>query len=168
MRKAFLFLFVSSFILLTILSFARKEQRAEKEQYVVLYYGATDCYYCNLPENIKNINTMNKSIENKYAGIKKVMVCMDKDLKEGMIFINKYDSTWNEISIGSFYQNELAYQYLNPTKIPGVPHVILLKRSYGDDNQYKVPIASKTEILVDLVGGTEINNWIKSGFLVSK
>ena len=93
---------------------------------------------------------------------------MDTDLKEGMAFINKYDSSWDEISIGSFYKNELAFQYLNTTKIPGVPHIILLKRSYNDENQYSVPVASKTEILVDLVGGTEINKWINDGFPVSK
>jgi hypothetical protein len=93
---------------------------------------------------------------------------MDKDLKEGLTFINKYDSTWDEISIGSFYQNELAYQYLNTTKIPGVPHILLLKRSYSDDNKYSVPVASNTNILVDLVGGNEINKWIKDGFVVPK
>ena len=67
-----------------------------------------------------------------------------------------------------FYQNELAYQYLNSTKVPGVPHVILLKRSYSDDNQYNVPVASKTDILVDLVGGNAINKWIKDGFPIPK
>ncbi len=168
MKKAFLFLSVSSFTILTILSFAGKNRHAAKEQYVLLYYVATDCYYCNLPENIQNINTLTRNIGTKYTGVKKVMVCMDKDLKEGLTFINKYDSTWDEISIGSFYQNELAFQYLNTTKIPGVPHILLLKRSYIDDNKYSVPVASNTDILVDLVGGTEINKWIKDGFVVPK
>src|SRR5258705_5908312 len=160
MKKAFLFLSVSSFTILTILSFAGKNRHAAKEQYVLLYYGATDCYYCNLPENILNINTLTNSIGKKYPGIKKVMVCMDRDLKEGLTFINKYDSTWNEISIGSFYQNELACQYLNKTKIPGVPHIMLLKRNYSDDNQYKVPVTTSTDVLVDLVGGNKINKCI--------
>jgi len=168
MKKIFLLLPVSLVIVLTIVSFTNKEIRATKEQYILLYYGATDCYYCNLPENIHNINTLVKSIGQKYAGVKKVLVCMDKDLKEGLAFINKYDSTWNEISIGSFYENELAYQYLNNTKIPGVPHILFVKRSYSDENEYHVPVSSKTDILVDLVGGKEINKWIMDGFPISK
>ena len=168
MKKALLFLSVSSVILLGIVSFTKKEKPAAKEEYVLLYFGATDCYYCNLPENIQHINTLTKTIGNKFADVKKVMVCMDKDLKEGLTFINKYDSTWDEVSIGSFYQNELAFQYLNPTKIPGVPHIILVKRKYSDENQYSVPVESKNEVLVDLVGGTQINKWIEDGFPVGK
>jgi thioredoxin-related protein len=168
MRRIFLFSFVSLAVVFTIASFTARRPRAPKEQYVLLYYGATDCYYCNLPENIHNINTLTETIGNKYAGVKKVLVCMDKDLKEGLTFINKYDSSWNEITIGSFYQNELAFQYLNNTKIPGVPHIIFLKRNYVDENQYHVPVASKTDILVDLVGGTAINQWIKDGFPLAK
>ena len=168
MKKICLFIPVSLVIALTIVSFTTRQVHASKDQYVLLYYGATSCYYCNLPENIHNINTLAKTIGQKYIEVKKVMVCMDKDIKEGLTFINKYDSTWDEISIGSFYQNELAYQYLNGTKIPGVPHVILLKRSYNDDNQYNVPVASKTDILVDLVGGNAINKWIADGFPISK
>ena len=164
MKKILFSLLVSSALVPAIVSFTGKKKYASKEQYVLLYYGATDCYYCNLPENILNINTLTNSIGKKYPGIKKVMVCMDRDLKEGLTFINKYDSTWNEISIGSFYQNELAYQYLNKTKIPGVPHIMLLKRNYSDDNQYKVPVTTSTDVLVDLVGGNEINKWIKDGF----
>src|SRR6185369_13501868 len=99
MRKIFLFSFVSLAIVFTIASFTARRPRAPKEQYVLLYYGATDCYYCNLPENIHNINTLTETIGNKYAGVKKVLVCMDKDLKEGLTFINKYDSSWNEITI---------------------------------------------------------------------
>ena len=168
MKKIFLFFSAALVTILVAASFTNKEVHGLKEQYILLYYGATDCYYCNLPGNIQNINTLVKTIGEKYKDVKKVMVCMDKDLKEGLRFINKYDSTWNEISIGSFYQNELAYQYLNNTKIPGVPHIILIKRSYSDDNEYNVPVASKTEVLVELVGGNAINKWINDGFPVSK
>jgi thioredoxin-related protein len=168
MKQIFSFIAVYSVMALTAVSFTTKEAHASKDQYVILYYGATSCHYCNLPENIRNINTLAKTIGQKFVGVKRVMVCMDKDLKEGLSFINKYDSAWDEISIGSFYQNELAFQYLNTTKIPGVPHVILLKRSYSDDNQYSVPVASRTDILADLVGGNAINKWILEGFPISR
>jgi hypothetical protein len=162
MRKLFLVLTLVSVSCLLLISFSPKNV-AEKEQYVLFYYGATDCYYCNVPENILNINKLCKGIGKKYPGTKKVMVCMDKDLQEGLRFINKYDSVWNEISIGSFYQNELAYAHLNKTKVPGVPHIVLIKRVYTDDNQYKIPVSIRTEIIVDLVGGKEINEWIREG-----
>lgn len=63
-----------------------------------------------------------------------------------------------------FLPDELAYQYLNNTKIPGVPHIILVKRSYSSDSQYLVPVAFKTDILADLVGRTQIDKWIMDGF----
>jgi hypothetical protein len=160
MKKIFCLLVIFSAISLPVISFTGKSSPA-KEQYILFYYGATDCYYCNVPENIANINRLCKGIEKKYPVTKKVMVCMDRDLQEGLRFINKYDSVWDEISIGSFYQNELAYEHLNKTETPGVPHIILMKRVYSDENRYKVPVAIKTEIIADLVGGKEINAWIR-------
>ena len=168
MKKTLLLLLPIAILAFISISFHKHTTSAEKDQYIVLYYGATDCYYCNLPENIQNINLMIKNIGDKYPDIKKVMVCMDKNLQEGMKFIAKYDSSWTEISVGSFYQNELAYAYLNNTEIPGVPHVILVKRSYKVTEKYNVPVTVKTEVLAELVGGNAINQWIKDGYPAKK
>jgi hypothetical protein len=136
-----------------------------KETYVVYYFGATSCGFCNISENIEKIKRIKIEFSKKYAdfNIKYVMVCMDKNIEEGLRFIKKY-GYWDEISIGNFYNNELALNYLNKTEIPGVPHVMV----YGDllviKEKLSIPVIKERKLLVDLVGGTQIGNWINNGY----
>jgi hypothetical protein len=90
---------------------------------------------------------------------------MDKDIEEGLKFIEKY-GYWDEISIGAFYNNELALSYLNKTEIPGVPHVMVYKDSLIKKEKVSVPIIKERKLLVDLVGGTQIGDWINSSYLL--
>jgi hypothetical protein len=88
---------------------------------------------------------------------------MDENIEEGLKFIKKY-GYWDEISIGKFYNNELALNYLNKTEIPGVPHVLVYKDILIKKEKVSVPIIKERKLLVDLVGGTQIGNWINNDY----
>ena len=95
------------------------------------------------------------------------MVCFDNDIEQGIEFIKKY-GYWDEISIGQRYYNALSLKYLNKTKIPGIPHIIVFKDIYSSLSNWSIPVIKKRERLVDLVGGNEINEWIKNGYPLEK
>ena len=139
-------------------------QDVPKETCVVYYFGATNCGYCNVPENIEKIKQIKNEFYKKYPNFdtKYVLVCMDRNIEEGLAFIKKY-GFWDEISIGSFYHNELALNYLNKTKIAGVPHIIVYKDNY-EIGEYSIPVIKDRKLVVDLVGASEITNWISNGY----
>lgn len=156
---------VGFFLLVTIYIGSGSTQNISKEIYVVYYFGATSCGFCNIPENIERIKRIKIEFSEKYSdcNIKYVMVCMDRDIEEGLKFIKKY-GYWDEISIGAFYNNELALNYLNKTEIPGVPHVMVYKDLLMKKKEISIPIIMERKLLVDLVGGTQIGDWINSGY----
>ena len=65
--------------------------------------------------------------------------------------------------MGSFYNNELALFYLNKSKVPGVPHVLVIKH-VTKKGEYNIPHSIKDDVLVDLVGGDQIDKWISSNY----
>lgn len=159
-----------NFLLLALIAFSYSRAQGTHQPmndvpkdsvYTILYFGATSCGYCNVPENIQNITKMTNEVSELYKGfrIKKVIVAMDEDITEGLKFIGKYGSQWDEIAVGDFYYNELAMIYLNKVQIPGVPHILVIKHT-TIKAAYNVPGIVKTETLVDLVGGEQINKWI--------
>ena len=161
-------------IIVVIFLFTRsawaQEKNAKDSIYSVIYFGSTDCYYCNIEKNISNISKMVTEIKDKYKqlNIKTTIVSMDKDIAEGLKFIEKYTTkNWDEIAIGSFYKNELALTYLNKTKIPGVPHLVVIKH-VTINGEYNVPHSIVQEVVVDLVGGTEIDGWMKENYTFKK
>jgi thiol-disulfide isomerase/thioredoxin len=129
-----------------------------QEHLTLYYFGATSCGWCNTPDCISSINKMHKEFKeiHKEYNVKFVMVCMDSDIKEGLKFIDKY-GYWDEISIGSFYYNELVMNYLDKTKIPGVPHIIVFKDQYENES---TPIIKKRITIKDIVGEKEIKGWV--------
>jgi hypothetical protein len=160
---AFIFLFAAP-------AFTQQEKNKKDSVYSVIYFGATDCYYCNIEKNISNISKMVTEIKEHYKqlNIKTTIVSMDKDIAEGLKFIEKYTTkNWDEIAIGSFYKNELALTYLNKTKIPGVPHLVVIKH-VTVDSDLSVPVPIRDEVLVDLVGGTQIDGWLKENYSFKK
>jgi hypothetical protein len=156
---------VGFFLLVTICTGFGLTQNESKEVYVVYYFGATSCGFCNMPENIEKIKRIKIEFSEKYPGynIKYVMVCMDRNIEEGLKFIKKY-GYWDEISIGAFYNNELALNYLNRTEIPGVPHVMVYKDLLMKKKEMSIPIIMERKLLADLVGGNQIGKWIDSGY----
>jgi len=156
---------VGFFLLAAIHTASGSTQNKSKEVYVVYYFGATSCGFCNVPENVEKIKKIKVdfSKRNPDLNIKYVMVCMDKGIEAGLKFIKKYGH-WDEISIGSFYNNELALSYLNKTDIPGVPHVMVYKDLLIKKEKMSVPIIKERKLLVDLVGGIQIGRWIDSGY----
>lgn len=142
-----------------------RSQDSYKETYVVCYFGATNCGYCNIPANIEKIKQIKNEFFKKYPDFntKYVLVCMDRNIEEGLEFIKKY-GYWDEISIGGFYNNELALNLLNTTKTPGVPHVMVYKDTYSKLEQFSIPVIKERKLIVDLVGGTQIGNWINNGY----
>jgi thiol-disulfide isomerase/thioredoxin len=156
---------VGFFLLFTIYASLEFAQDKSIETFVVYYFGATSCGFCNVPENIEKIKKIKTEFSKKYkdSNIKFVMVCMDENIEEGLKFIKKY-GYWDEISIGKFYNNELALNYLNKTEIPGVPHVLVYKDILIKKEKVSVPIIKERKLLVDLVGGTQIGNWINNDY----
>lgn len=156
---------IGFFLLITIyIGFGSTEYKS-KEIYVVYYFGATSCGFCNRPDNIEKIKKIKIDFSKKHPNlnIKYVMVCMDKDIKEGLKFIKKY-GYWDEISIGNFYHNELALSYLNKTEIPGVPHVMVYKDYLLKKEKFNIFIIKERKLLVDLAGSTQIRKWMDSGY----
>lgn len=158
---------ISTIILLSlpIYSNSRSIQEKLKETYVVYYFGATSCEFSNISENIEKIKKIKIDFSRKHpdSNIKYVMVCMDKNIEEGLKFIKKY-GYWDEVSIGNFYNNELALNYLNKTEIPGVPHVMVYRDLLVVKEKLSIPIIKERKLLVDLVGGTQIGGWINDGY----
>lgn len=136
-------------------------QDKSKEIYVVYYFGATDCYPCNTPKNIKNIKRIKAELPKKYSDkeFKFVMVTFDEDIEEGIKFIKKY-GFWDEISIGKRYENELAMQRLNTAQLPGLPH-IFIDQTFLIKNE---PIVKSKTTIVELLGGKQIDQWVADGF----
>jgi thioredoxin-related protein len=149
---------------------AQTKKNDKDSLYSVIYFGSTDCYYCNIEKNISNISRMVNEIKERFKGlnIKTMIVSMDKDIADGLKFIDKYDTKkWDEISIGSFYNNELALTYLNKTKTPGVPHIVVIKH-VTIQGEYNIPHLVEDKVLVDLVGGTEIDKWLQDNYSFKK
>ena len=151
-------------ILVVTITVAYSNEESE-EKYVVYYFGATDCGYCNIPENIENVKKIKVEFSQKYINkkVKYVMVCFDNDIEQGIKFIKKY-GYWDEVSVGQRYYNDLSLQCLNKTKIPGLPHIIVYNDIYSSLSEWSIPVIKKRDILVDLVGGKEINEWIQNGY----
>ena len=99
-------------ICMALLSGSVFGQDAAKTRLTIFYFGGSDCGYCNLPNNIKNISKMKFELPKHHKGIsaKFVMVVMDEDIKEGLQYLKKY-GYWDEVSIGQFYYNELMLEH---------------------------------------------------------
>lgn len=155
--KHFIYLFIA-------LSAIQIPAQVEKENLVLFYFGATSCGPCNETKTINNI----KKIKNEFSkthsqyNVKYIMVCLDQDIKEGLEFIGKY-GYWDEISVGSHYKNELVMEYLDKTKLPGVPHIIVYHDEYEKPS---TPIIKHRQVLMDLVGSSQIDDWVKSNYQI--
>ena len=158
------------FILIAFMASEALGQDSLKTVKTVFYFGGSDCVYCVDPKNVENINAMRVNLPKTYKDVvfKFVLVVMDENLKEGIKYADKYPS-WDELSIGQFYNNELMLAYLNRSSIPGVPHIMI----YNDvlnlhTNGHSVPTIEKRTLLVDLVGERSIQGWIQQGFPLKK
>jgi len=152
------------FIFLIFISTTVYSKNPNKTVYTLFYFGASDCGYCVDSVNIARINKMRLELPRlrKDLSFKFVLVVMDTKIDEGIEFTKHYPN-WNELSIGSRYNNELMMAHLNRSEIAGVPHVML----YKDNVQYdesNIPTIKKRTLLKDLVGQTKIKNWLNDGY----
>jgi hypothetical protein len=133
-----------------------------KQTLVIYYFGATNCGWCNTEECINSIKKMHQEFSNIHNefNVKFVMVCMDTDINEGLKFISKY-GYGDEISIGSHFHNELVMNYLDKTKIPGTPHIIVFRDLYENDS---APLIKKRKTIIDLVGVNKIKEWVENKY----
>jgi hypothetical protein len=140
----------------------QKEQK--KEFLVVYYFAATDIGFCTAPENIEKIKKIKTdfSARHKSQKLKFVMVALDENIEAGLKLINKH-GTWDEISVGSRFRNELALAYLNRSKIPVLPHILVLKDVISA-RKWNIPVVHRQELLADLAGGEQIAEWIEKGY----
>lgn len=138
-----------------------------QEKFTVFYFGATSCGPCNRPEVIQSIQTLKLQFTKTNGNIdtKFVMVCMDTDIEEGLNFIKKY-GYWDEISIGSHYDNELVLAHLSKTDIPGVPHILVFRDVLVDTKYAK--IIKERKLAKAVLGGKNIVKWVNSGMKLDK
>lgn len=154
-------------IFIWFLGFTANAQPAEKANLVIFYFGATSCGPCNRPEVIESIKKLKTDFPEKHKEYKTkfVMVCMDQDIEEGIAYLEKY-GFWDEVSIGSHYQNELVLNYLSKTNIPGVPHILIFKDFY--EEKKSVPVIKERQLITQILGGTQIVEWVQKGFPLEK
>ena len=62
------------------------------------------------------------------------------------------------------YEKNCYPIYLNKTEIPGVPHVVVYRDLLVINEKLSIPVIKERKLLVDLVGGTQIGNWINNGY----
>lgn len=156
------------FLILYIASSTAVAQHSNKSQLTLFYFGGTDCYYCNLPENVKNINKIHAEFPRQYKNnhIKFVMVVMDKEIPDGLKYLKKY-GYWDEISVGGFYNNELMLEHVNRSRVSGVPQIMVYQDSLSIDT-LGVPVISKRTQLIDLLGKNAINQWVSDHYPLEK
>jgi len=137
-----------------------------KEIMVFYYFASSQFGYCAMPENIKKIKKIKTELCEKYkkTKIKFVMVCLDDNLEKGLKFIMKH-GYWDEISIGKSFGNELALNYLNVSKIPKVPHILVFKDLH-ETGKWNLPVIKERKLIVDLAGAGQIEKWIQQEYLL--
>lgn len=140
-------------------------QREQTEEYLVVYYfAATDFGFCTVPKNIEKIKKIkvDLSAKTKSQRLKFVMVALDENIEEGLKLIDKH-GTWDEISAGSRFRNELALAHLNRSGIPVIPHLLVF-REVISAGKWHIPIVLRRERLADLAGGEQIAGWMEKGY----
>jgi len=135
-----------------------------KEIMVFYYFASTQFGYCTASENIEKIKKIKTAFPEKYfkAEIKFVMVCLDDNFKKGLKFIKKH-GYWDEISIGNSFRNELALNFLNISKIPKVPHILVFKGLH-ETGKWNLPVIKERKLIVDLAGAEQIEEWIRQEY----
>jgi hypothetical protein len=139
-------------------------QREQTEEYLVVYYfAATDFGFCTASENIEKIKKIKVDLTTKTKSqrLKFVMVALDENIEDGLKLINKY-GTWDEISAGSRFRNELALAHLNRSEIPVVPHLLVFKEVISA-GKWNIPVVLRRERLADLAGSEQIAGWMEKG-----
>ena len=155
-------IFISCFVLLSSI-----QQGKEPEEFLVVYYfSATNFGVCQSPEIVGKIKKIKSEFPKKHNNIavKFVFVCLDKDVESGLKLMNKYGK-WDEISIGQAYHNELAMIYLNRSKIPGIPHILVYKDLISKGRWF-IPLIKNRKLLVDLSGVKQISEWMRGDYKI--
>ncbi len=131
----------------------------------VFYFGGTDCPFCMDPKEIAKINAVRRNLPKIHPELrfKFVLVVMDTDIAQGIRYMHKYPK-WDEVSIGSFYNNELMLAHLNQTKMPGVPQLMIFRDTLAMRHDVSVPLLKGRTLLADFVGGRQIGNWMQSNY----
>lgn len=137
-----------------------------QEKITIYYFGATSCGPCNRPEVVESVKKIKEQFKAAYKeyDVKCVMVCMDTEIEEGLKFVKKY-GYWDEISIGSHYDNELAFISLNKTKIPGVPHIFVYHDVF-EKQANSTNIIKSRSLIKEVMGGEDIVAWVNGGFKI--
>ena len=163
MKRAYVVLAGAMLIGSFFLNYVMSKDEA-KEIIVFYYFASTQFGYCSLPENIEKIKKIKTEFPEKYkkTEIKFVMICLDDNLEKGLKFIRKH-GYWDEISIGKSFGNELALNYLNISKIPKVPHILVFKDLH-ETGKWNLPVIKERKLIVDLAGAEQIEEWIKQEY----
>lgn len=147
-------------------AFAQSTDHAPSAEkgYVVFYFGATSCAACNRPEVIQAVRSIKSGFEHVHTRFpaKFVMVSMDEDIEEGIEFLEKY-GYWDEVSVGSFYRNELVMRHVNTLEIPGLPQVMVYENTY-EDAEHGTKTVKETERVAQVMGGEGIVAWAEKDF----
>jgi len=149
--------FLTFFLLLTTTVLAQN-------QLTVFYFGATSCGPCNRPEVIESIDKLKAEFDSAHPeyDTKFVMVVFDEDIETGLKFIEKY-SYWDEVSIGSRYDNELSLDNLNKTDIPALPHILIYAETFEKVDGFGIEVRKNKTLIKEVLEGDKIVSWVNSG-----
>ena len=149
--------FLTFFLLLTTTVLAQN-------QLTVFYFGATSCGPCNRPEVIESIDKLRAEFDSVHPeyDTKFVMVVFDEDIETGLDFIKKYDY-WDEVSMGSRYDNELSLDNLNKAEIPALPHILIYEETFEKVGDWGIEVRKNKTLVKEVLEGDEIVSWINSG-----
>lgn len=109
---------------------------ASENNYVMVYFGSSNCQYSNDERIPKAINEIQKKLQAKSDAenmkFNSVGVSIDWDLKDGLNHLDK-SGDFNEIMVGNnwFNHGSLKYFFQDSLTTPGTPQVLILKRSYS-------------------------------------
>lgn len=138
----------------------------EGPQLVALYIGSSDCGACQRPELKAALETMKSGLQKRAvasgSSFAVIGVALDWSPTEGFGFLQG-SGAFDEMWTGGNWANMGALRYIwtDTTATPGMPQVIVLRRTIGVGA--KRLSVTPERILVRLVGDSEIEAWVRRG-----
>lgn len=138
---------------------------ATRERLVVYYIGGSGCPGCVCDATVAAVRTIKAEFAQKYPRyvVQFNLVCLDTNFWQAVTFIDKFGGGWDELSIGNHFHNELALRYLPQSRMPAVPHILVVRDTVAHEEKKGTHVRNRT-LVADQVGPDEFEAWIQAGF----
>lgn len=146
---------------------------SKKNELVFIYVTSPGCSFCTSYENIRVINTLKNNLSQVADSIDYGFLTMSLvitwDVNEGFEHINEFN-TFDELLIGNnwFGTGGIKYLFEDMPGTPGVPQVIITKRTYDaieDESGLAQNIQGieNEKVLTRTIGANRLSDWLKEG-----